>query len=239
MRIGSLEFSPGRWPTLFTLMFLGLLLWLGFWQLDRASQKRALLAGYAQGREGTVIQLEANLRSFDGLHYQRAKVTGQYDAARQFLRDNRTYNGKAGYHVLTPFMLRDSGTAVLVNRGWIPIREDRSHLPDPVVGSDRRSLTGLIKRPSGKEFMLGNEESRQGWPYRIQRVQTEQLARELGYPLLPVILLLDDNQSDGFVRDWHPLTFGPERNVGYAVQWFGLALALLVIYVVVNTRKAD
>jgi surfeit locus 1 family protein len=87
--------------------------------------------------------------------------------------------------------------------------------------------------------MLGDEEPRQGWPYRIQRIQLERLAQELGYPLLPVVLLLDGEQSDGFVRDWHPLAFGPERNVGYAFQWFGLALALLVIYIVVNTRKAD
>jgi len=55
---------------------------------------------------------------------------------------------------------------------------------------------------------------------------------------LPVILLLDSEQQDGYVRDWNTLPFGPERNVGYAVQWFGLAVALLIIYLVVNTRKA-
>jgi len=239
MRIGGLEFRPGRWPSLVTLLLLGLLLSLGFWQLDRASEKRALLAEFAQGRDGTIIQIEADLHTFDNLQYQRAGVTGHYDTAHQFLRDNRTYNGKAGYHVLTPFMLRDSGTAILVNRGWIPIRRGREYLPDTPVGSESRNLTGLIKQPPGNAFMLGEEKVRQGWPYRIQQIQTEQLAQELGYPLLPVVLLLDKNQQDGFVRDWHPLVFGPERNVGYAVQWFGLALALLVIYIVVNTRKAD
>ncbi len=239
MRIGGLEFRPGRWPSLVTLLLLGLLLSLGFWQLDRAGEKRALLAEFAQGRDGTIIQLEADLRTFDGLQFQRAGATGHYDAAHQFLLDNRTYNGRVGYHVLTPFMLRESGMAVLVNRGWIPIRKGRSYLPDMPVSSEHRTLTGLIRLPSVKGFMLGEEEVRQGWPYRIQRIKTESLARELGYPLLPVVLLLDGNQGDGYVRDWHPFVFGPERNVGYAVQWFGLALALLVIYIVVNTRKAD
>ena len=65
------------------------------------------------------------------------------------------------------------------------------------------------------------------------------LAQELGYALLPVVLLLDPDQDQGFARDWTPLQFGPERNVGYAVQWFGLAAALLVIYLVVNTRKLN
>ncbi|HHH45236.1 MAG TPA: SURF1 family protein [Gammaproteobacteria bacterium] len=239
MRIGGLEFRPGRWPSLVTLLLLGLLLSLGFWQLDRAREKRALLAEFAQGRDGAIIQIEADLRSFDGLQYERAGAIGHYDTAHQFLLDNRTYNGKAGYHVLTPFMLRDSGAGVLVNRGWVPIRGGRDRLPELAVGSEHRRLTGLIKQPSGKTFMLGEEEARKGWPYRIQRIETERLARELGYPLLPIVLLLDPDEEDGFVRDWHPLVFGPERNVGYAVQWFGLALALLVIYIVVNTKKTD
>jgi surfeit locus 1 family protein len=50
-------------------------------------------------------------------------------------------------------------------------------------------------------------------------------------------MLLNPDESEGYVRDWRPLKFGPERNVGYAVQWFSLAAALLLIYIIVNTRK--
>ena len=63
------------------------------------------------------------------------------------------------------------------------------------------------------------------------------LGDELGYQLMPVMLLLEPEEPDGFVREWHPLTFGPERNVGYAVQWFGLALALAIIYLAVNLHR--
>jgi len=237
MRFGKLEFRPGLWASLVTLLLLGLLMSLGFWQLDRAEQKRALLAGYNTDRDATVIQLEAGLQSYRDFNYQFASATGQYDAARQFLLDNRTYNGRAGYHVLTPFMLRDSGAAVLINRGWIDLGVSRDQLPDPAVGSGSQTIRGRIKLPASDSFTLGEEEPRAGWPYRIQRVDTERLAQELGYPLLPVVLLLDPDQEDGFVRDWKPLRSGPERNVGYAVQWFGLAAALLVIYLVVNTHK--
>ncbi len=237
MRFGELDFSPGLWTSLLTLLLLGLLVSLGLWQLDRAQQKRDLLAGYGSDRNATVIQLEAGMNSFDDFNYQFASVIGRYDSAHQFLLDNRTYKGRAGYHVLTPFRLRDSGTAVLVNRGWIPLGATRAELPDPLVEADRRRIIGRIKLPASDSFMLGEEQPRHGWPYRIQRIDTARLAQELDYALLPVVVLLDADQDSGFVRDWTPLRSGPERNVGYAVQWFGLAAALLIIYLVVNTRK--
>jgi surfeit locus 1 family protein len=238
MRFGKLDFNPGLWPSFITLIVFGILISLGFWQLDRAQQKRDLLASYEGDSRDTVVQLEPDLRSVTDLNYQFATALGYYDAEHQFLLDNRTYQGRAGYHVLTPLKLRESSVAVLVNRGWIPMGASRAELPDPGVSTQRRSVEGRLKQPSTGGLMLGEEQPRERWPYRIQRVDIEALSEELGYPLLPVILLLDGEQQDGYVRDWKPLRSGPERNVGYAVQWFGLAAALLIIYLVVNTRKA-
>ena len=238
MRLGSLEFSPGRWPTVITIVLFGILLSLGFWQLDRAGQKRLLLAEYNAGARATVLRLDAGVRSVTGLQYQFASATGHFDAEHQFLLDNRTHEGVAGYEVLTPLILRDAAVGVLVNRGWIPLGVSRQALPQIPVGRGERTVTGRLKEPALKGFTLGDEEIRRGWPYRVQRVDINRLAGELGYPLLPLELLLDPGQPDGYVRDWHPLmTFGPERNVGYAVQWFGLAAALIVIYLAVNLRK--
>jgi surfeit locus 1 family protein len=238
MRFGKLDFKPGFWPSIVTLIVFGILISLGFWQLDRAQQKRDLLASYEGDSRDTVVQLEPDLRSVTDLNYQFATASGYYDAEHQFLLDNRTHRGRAGYHVLTPLKLRESSVAVLVNRGWIPMGASRAELPDAGVSAQRRSVEGRLKQPSAGGLVLGEEQPRQRWPYRIQRVDIERLSAELGYPLLPVILLLDGEQRDGYVRDWNPLQSGPERNVGYAVQWFGLAAALLIIYLVVNTRKA-
>jgi surfeit locus 1 family protein len=238
MKIGSLEFSPGRLATLVTLVLSGILASLGFWQLDRADQKMALLAQYDDGQDQTVLRLEADLASAAGLDYRSAAVSGHYDHSHQLLLDNRTNAGRAGYEVLTPFVIRDSRVAVLVNRGWLPLGHSRDILPDVTVSEDQRSITGRVKIPPEKVFMLGEEDPRKGWPWRIQRIQIESLSRELGRPLLPVVLLLDAEQPDGYVRQWQPVAgFGPERNVGYAVQWFGLAITLLIIYLIVNTRR--
>lgn len=240
MQIGSLDFSPGRWSTLVTLVLFGFLLSLGFWQLHRAQEKREIIKNYQVEKDGAVIRLNAGMKSAAGLDYQHASSIGRYDSVHQLLLDNRTHEGRAGYQVLTPFILRDSEVAVLVNRGWVPVGKSRDQLPDVAVGEAQRTVLGRLKIPPAEVFMLGEEELRRGWPYRIQRIQFQALSEELQRTLLPVVLLLDNEEPDGYLRDWRPMVgFGPERNVGYAVQWFGLAAALLVIYFTVNSRRVD
>ena len=240
MRIGSLDFRPALWPTVVTVVLFALLLGLGFWQLDRADQKKALISQYGGEQARTVLRLDADLKSTTGLNYRSATVTGHYDTRHQLLLDNRTHAGRVGYQVLTPLLMGDSGVAVLVNRGWIPLVQSRDILPDIPVPEHQRKITGRIKIPSKKVFMLGKDDPRKGWPWRIQQIHFDTLSAELGRPLLPVILLLDAGEPDGYVRDWKPMVgFGPERNIGYAVQWFGLAITLLIIYLVVNTRKVN
>lgn len=240
MRIGSLDFSPSRWPTLVTLLLFGLLLSLGFWQLDRAEQKREIIGHYQGDKDDAVIRLDADMKSAGSLEYQRASSIGRYDSNHQLLLDNRTHEGQAGYQVLTPFILQNSEVAVLVNRGWLPLGNSRDQLPDVTVGDIQRTVMGRLKTPPAEVFMLGEEEPRQEWPYRIQRIDIQTLSQELQRSMLPFVLLLDNEEPDGYLRDWQPLVgFGPERNVGYAIQWFGLAAALLIIYFTVNSRRVD
>ncbi|TCK17081.1 surfeit locus 1 family protein [Thiogranum longum] len=239
MRFGSLEFRPGLWPTLITLIMFGILVSLGFWQLDRAAQKRALLEEYRAETNDAPLRLDPLRENYQGMGYRVVVASGHFDGARQLLLDNRTYNGRVGYQVLTPFVLDGTERRVLVNRGWVPLGNNRDALPDLPVPAGKQHIIARIKLPSDKIFMLADEEPRKGWPWRVQAVQIELFEKELGYPLMPLILLLESDTGDGFVRDWHPLTYGPERNEGYAVQWFGLALTLLIIYLVVNTSKVD
>ena len=240
MRFGSVEFSPRLWPTLVTLLLTGFLLSLGFWQLDRAEQKREILGSYQGDEDGAVIRINADMKSAAGLEYQPASSIGRYDSDHQLLLDNRTHEGRAGYQVLTPFIMRDSEVAVLVNRGWLAMGDSRDQLPDIAVGEIQRTIVGRLKTPPVEVFMLGEEEPRQRWPYRIQRIEFQALSEQLQRTLLPFVLLSDKEEPDGYLRNWQPLAgFGPERNVGYAVQWFGLAAALVIIYFTVNSRRVD
>ena len=241
MRLGGFEFRAPALPiTLLTLLLLALLTGLGFWQLDRAAQKRALLERY-QGQEGEApILVQPDLVAVDELDYRPATVTGRFETERQFLLDNRTHQGLAGYEVLTPLRIEGSDHGVLVNRGWVPRGLSRAELPALPAPPGRVRLEGMLKQPT-RTITLGEGEDRAaGWPKVLQRVRLELQSEQLGYPLVPMLLLLGPEQEHGFVREWEPVRgFGPEQNMGYAVQWFGLATALLVIYIVVNGRRGS
>lgn len=241
VRLGGIEFRPGLWPSLTTVVLLVLLLSLGFWQLDRAAQKRALLEAYGARPEDSAVQLNADFVPGADWRYRHAEVEGSYLPAQQFLLDNRVYQGRVGYQVLTPLRLKDGMHAVLVNRGWVPQGKTRADLPKlPVDQSGVVRVEGLIDLPAAEVFVLGEGEDRDpGWPKVLQRVRLDLQAQQLGVKLLPVVLLLGVDQPDGFVRDWKPVVFGPERHVGYAVQWFSLSAALLIIYIWVNAKRTS
>ncbi len=236
MRLGIIEFRPSVWPTLVTLIVLALLISLGFWQLDRAKQKQDILDKYQSGQGVTAIRIDAGSISAQGIDYQSAEAKGYFDNQQQFLLDNRTHEGVVGYHVITPFLV-SRHTAILVNRGWIPRGVSREKLPDVRVDISARKIRGKLKPVPDKVFMLGQEEPRQAWPYRVHHVNIKRFSDELGYRLSPYLLQLNPDDPSGYVRNWRPFKFGPERNVGYAVTWFSLAATLLLIYLLVNSRK--
>ncbi len=237
MEKGNWTFRPGLLPTLVTLALEVLLINLGLWQLDRAAQKEQLLAQFEQRGEDASVAITGELLDFAGLEFQPATVQGSFDGDHQFLLDNRTHKGLAGYQVLTPLRISGSDKAVLVNRGWVPQGMTRQDLPALPVSEGPVQLDGLIRQPPWAYTLGEGEDQAPGWPKVLQQIRFELQSQQLGYELLPVTVLLDPAAEDGFVRDWRPVTFGPERNRGYAVQWFSLAAALLVIYLLVNVKR--
>lgn len=241
MRIGKYRFRPGLWPTLATLVLVPLLVGLGVWQLQRAEWKQGLIDANAARAGLPVSSLQALLPVTADDQYRRVRVTGRYDLAHQLLLDNRTWQGHPGYEVLTPLQPSAGGAAVLVNRGWVPAAPDRSVLPGlPGVAGEVRVLAS-IKLPPEKIFRLSDvEEAQTGWPRVVQQPELAQLQRLLGYPLQPVLLLLDRDAEHGFLRDWKPV-YGvtPDKHRAYAMQWMTLALVLVLIYVGVNTKRID
>lgn len=241
MRIGPFDFSPAPWPSLVMLLVFPLLVWLGFWQLERAEWKQALVDTHAERIQQPAQSLAQLLELGDAVEYRNTRVQGNYDLEHQLLLDNRTYAGKAGYHVLTPLQLSSQDAVVLVNRGWVPTGYDRSILPD-LPGPDHEvSLVATIKLPPKKLFRLGEiEEATTGWPKVVQQLRIKQFEKRLGYVLLPVTLLLDKQDEHGFVRDWKPVYGMPaDKHRAYALQWFTLAVVLMMIYVGVNTKRGS
>ncbi len=134
------RFRPGVRMTLLVVALVPLTVSLGFWQIDRGAQKRTIedarLASY-----GALPVDEAHL--MDAPAFSSARVEGRYDGERQFLVDNRSQRGMAGYAVVTPF---DSvgGRRLLVDRGWVAAPASRSELPDVPPPSGVVKIVGTL-----------------------------------------------------------------------------------------------
>src|SRR5690606_30480348 len=115
---------------------------LGIWQLDRLEQRRQLNAVMEERLAGATIALADVPRDTTGLLYRTVESEGRYDVARSIVLRGRAHEGMPGVHVLTPLRLPD-GSAVLVNRGWVPSADaatvDLDALPPPASGR----VTGL------------------------------------------------------------------------------------------------
>jgi surfeit locus 1 family protein len=235
LSVGRRTFAPSLAAALPMLLGLALLLWLGAWQLDRAAESRAQLAAFARS-DGAPLPLPPAARALP--RYARVRLVGRYLPERQFLLDNMMHAGVAGYRVLTPFAT-DGGDTVLVDRGWVPAAASRASLPPVAVGAETRELAGRVDalpRP-GIELAAAADGGR--WPRVVGYPKLADLGRTLGRTLYPQIVLLDADARDGYLRDWRPGGLAPERHVGYAVQWFALALTLVVGFVIVSLRQRD
>lgn len=206
---------------------------LGCWQWQRMHEKQALFAEFESGAVITLplSQVDPNTVA----RYQHVIATGRYASGRQFLLDNMTHEGRAGYRVLTPLVSPDK-TVVLVDRGWIPMGATRGQLPDVTVGEELRGISGRLDDPPRAGIKLNGEVS-QGWPRVMGYPTLAQLEQALGWQILPHIILLDADQPDGYARVWRPSTFPPERHLGYAITWFALALTVVITYLIVLFRK--
>lgn len=240
LRLACCEFRPSLFPTLATLAVFPILVALGMWQLGRAQVKQEVLA--LRSEQATEERLDlGQLREFgDAARYRPVEARGQYLAERQLLLDNRTLNGRAGYHVITPMIL-DNGLGALVNRGWVAVGPTRQVLPAIPAPEGKLLINGIIDRPPRPGLRLGDGVvAREGWPMVVLEVDLNAIAERLGVELLPVLVLLSPAEPAGFARRWEPdAEFGPDRHRGYAAQWFALAAALAVIYIVVNLRRVD
>jgi surfeit locus 1 family protein len=241
LRIGRLQLRAGLWPTLAMLALLPVMIGLGMWQLDRAGQKLRLQAEYDSRQLEPEVRLVSVLENPDALRFRRVIARGHYEPEQQILIDNRVHQGQAGYHVLTPLRLEDSSVRVLVNRGWVPLGQDRAVLPLIETPRGMVEVRGLAAVPQTKGFHLGGAKPPgEGWQPVWQYLDLDVFRNNVAFPVQPIVILLDpDSSNGGFVRQWARLDAGIATHQGYAFQWFSLAAALAAIYILLNTRKSD
>ena len=230
-------------PTTAAAFAIAAFSWLGVWQLDRAGEKERRGGAFASRTSDAPILLNERLSAMpsefdpEWWRYRRVEISGEPLGTRQYLLDNRTRSGVAGYHVYVPMLVTGFERLVLVNRGWTETGPSRDHRPDVSLGTTELMVSGIVDFPR-RTLLLGDDGYAQStWPKVVQRLDLDKTERDLDRRVLPFVILMDAELPHGFVREWTPyLGIGPSRHRGYAFQWFSLAAAVAVVWIVVKVR---
>ena len=224
---------------------------LGNWQTGRAAEKRDMRERIELAAERDAVAARELIRreAADAgwtPDWVAVALEGEWYPEATIYLDNRVYNGRPGYHVLTPMSLdggdREVATThqgtqgtteiwILVNRGWVPMGADRAHLPEVPTADGRLDLRGLARVPEASPFTLA---ATAGEGTLWQYLDLAQYREWSGIPVRGWIVQQDSAADDGLVRDWPRPDTGEDRHRGYALQWYSfavLALALTGFYV--------
>jgi hypothetical protein len=222
---------------------------LGIWQLNRATERRAIASSIQQGQAMTALDLNGSAPDPVNIkNWTPAKVKGQWRGDLSVLLDNRNLEGRPGLWLATPLVMTD-GRAVLVLRGWFarPLGDQKA----PVVATtpDIQQLSGELAEHVPRMFELwsSSRASSNNFGFKpqalasaqidsidtakLQRVQNLSLAElsdQSGLNLLPVVLLQTSASNDGLIRVWPKPSVDADKNTGYAMQWFGFATICLI-----------
>ncbi|WP_240724852.1 SURF1 family protein [Onishia niordana] len=207
------------WSFWSLLVVLGLA--LGQWQWQRAAEKEAYLAALAAAP--TLESPQASPP--DGA---TLILEGQYQVDETRYLDNRTHEGQLGVAVLTPFQGHD-GRRWLIERGFLPTGVSReAPTVDTPEGTVR--LTGQWQSDGERAPLFGDNQE----GVRLQRIQLDAWEAAGGFAQSGWLHL---EEGPGMLSPWwEPSVLPPSRHLGYAVQWWGLSAAALVVMLLGGRR---
>ena len=234
------RFRPGWGMTLLTLVLFLLLVWLGLWQLSRAESKEELITQFGDNIGLPVLTLDTGQLHSSLPIDRRVTAQGRFLDEPLLLLNNRYDQGRLGFHRLALLRLSGSDRYLLVNRGWIPAASDGRPIPrEPIPLAPGQRLQGLLVEIPRGGLQLGELDYQPGQPVvELPYLDLSWLRQELGLKLLPRVLLQDDQVIAQYRKQHQAGWLNPQRHLGYALQWFALALALVVIYLVTNLKRS-
>jgi surfeit locus 1 family protein len=233
------------------LMVLGMLR-LGVWQLDRAEQKREIVAQLESLSQRAAVPITELFNGDEsaGLRFRKVTLIGQYLQNTNFYVDNQVVNGQVGYQVFTPLRLEGSGPLVMVARGWVSVGDSRQNLPNVATQSGQVILEGRLNAAPAKpplwyeQYAVSDGDV---WQY----LPMQEVANVLQAKVFPLVVELAPNDNQA-TDDKALVTKWPEiddqqvaKHLGYAFQWFAMAVAFFIACLVLlfinprrNTRRS-
>ena len=239
-RFSNYIFSLSWTGLLVLIICVPLFIKLGLWQYNKAKLKQEIQTSYNASLDHEALSLPARLDNLDEWKYKKVKIKGHYETEYQILLDNQVEDSRAGFHVLTPLKIEGSSDYVLVNRGWIAGSATHTDLPAVTTPEGSVEIVGLVWLPSKKIFTLENKAEQSQWSKVWQNMDMDRYKNSVPIPMLPLVIKLDaKSNAGGFVRNWQLPAEKIATNMGYAYQWFGFAVASILIFLYTSIRKVN
>lgn len=233
-----MRFRIKNWKlSILAIIFICIFTSLGIWQLTRAQQKNALFAAF-HARTKAAPLFNQDLQPNKDVRFYIAHLNGEFDNAHTFLLDNKIFQGKVGYEVYTPFKLSKMNLSILVDRGFVPLEKNRETLPTIPTVLGKVEIKGMLNSPPRYVALGALTDKPVRWPLRVEYIDLPEIETLLKYPLFSYVLNLKAEDKTALPIEWQIVTVMPERHLGYAIQWFALALTLLILFVALNCDRS-
>ena len=235
LQIGKWQFRINWLIACCILMTVALLVNLGLWQLGRAQEKRELQQAMQARQEVPPVALASVLPRQGPLTQEQAgqlenlgvSATGRYWNEASFVIAFQFFQGAPGYELITPFELENSGEFVLVSRGWVTPGPGADGMPYIPAVEGLQTLRAQLHIPQGNPGASPVEG--ENWPLRFRYLDITKASSLMQRPLLPWVLRLAPDQAGVFARHWPAVTVNTRMHIQYALQWFGMALLVLLV----------
>ena len=220
---------------IFAIIFVPITISLGIWQIERANEKKLIIANYDKLLVSAPIALQKNQMLNN---WQPIETTGTYQDTVVY-EDNAINNGKAGFKVYHLFR-NDDGTFIFIHRGFIERNLIKNNLPEVEIPTQKKSIFGTTLFKQNNTFVKNIEESDSRI---IQEFNASLLIDK--YPMLkdkylhPFLFNLDIRDENKYQPIEKPVNMTASKHIGYAIQWFGLCAALIILTIYAFRRKGE
>lgn len=230
---------PTWFAVLLTVAGITAFCYLGFWQLQRADDKAALLDAFSSTAATATMSLADARRTTAAAIHPRVRVRGTFVSGRGYVLDDQIRDGRQGMMVYGVFEPAEGSVPVLVNRGFLARDMQAQRASIPPVEAGEVEISGVYAPAPGTGLRMGGNAlpNQREWPKLTIYIDPGEIGADLGRPIDDRVILLDAQAGSVFKREWTPQILPPERHHGYALQWFTFALAALVIFIVLHWRR--
>ena len=227
----KIQFKPMLWPSIFSILTFAILISFGTWQVKRLFWKEALIQNYLTQSQSNPITDPAELEKSSINEFKSIGILGRFMHSNEIYITGKTYEGNAGFHVITPFIM-ENNKIVLINRGWVSESYKNPDKRKFSLTTGLVKLKGIIRYPQKKGYFVPENDGKNGFWFTIKPIE--------------IFKFLNINDND-FISDYYidALRVGEKmtlpigvsgkpklrnQHLSYAITWYGLALSLLIVY---------